>query len=316
MSSKEIVTLTLNPALDLSSSVDQVVPTHKLRCALPVAEPGGGGINVARVCARLGESTAAIAALGGSTGEQIRELLEAEGLAVHSIEIDGETRQSMSVIETTSGKEFRFVFPGPTVRPDDIDRCCHQVTALAKDASCLVISGSMPPGVDGGVIADIVRSLPGVPVIVDTAGPALRTAIETGCHLAKPSAREMARLVGRDLPTEADIAQAATEVMASANVAHLVVSLGPGGSLVVSADGTRRRLWAPAVDVRSTVGAGDSMVAGMAVGIHRGLPVAESLSLGVAAGTAAVLTDGSTLCEPDAVQKMLPLVRLDETSGH
>ena len=314
MGRRAIITLTLNPALDLSSTVADVAPTHKLRCSTPVAEPGGGGVNVSRVCARLGEPTSAIVALGGPPGRKVADLLESEGLDVHAINVQAETRQSLSVFETSTGEQYRFVFPGPEVQPDDVQRCCDEVSVLASEASCLVISGSMPPGIDGGIVGSIVATLPNVPVIVDTAGPALRVALQSGCFLAKPSVGELSRVVGRELKTEQDIAAAADEVMATAKLEHLVISLGPMGSLVVSADGSRHRLHAPEVQAISAIGAGDSMVAGLAVGIHRSLPFGETLALGVASGTAAVLTEGSTLCEPQAVAELLSIV-LDQNGN-
>lgn len=303
-----IVTVTLNPALDVSSAVDVVVPDHKLRCERAVFEPGGGGVNVARVCQRLGQQALAVLPTGGSVGAKIGELLDAESLPWRAVPAVEETRQSISITETSSGKQFRFVLPGPGLSSDEIQGCTDAVAEAAADARCVVISGSMPNGADTDVVARIVERLDDTMVIIDTSGPALAAAMTSGAYLVKPSARELALLVDRPLETEDEIADAAVELMSRSNVEVLVASIGAGGAIAVTADGSAIRFRAPTVRVRSAVGAGDSMVAGMAVGLQRGLGIEESVALGVAAGTAAVLTDGTELCAAHDVERLLPNV--------
>ena len=303
-----IVTVTLNPALDVSSSVDVVVPEHKLRCDRAVFEPGGGGVNVARVCQRLGQETLAVLPIGGTVGAKIGQLLDAESLPWRSIPVIEETRQSISIVETSSQKQFRFVLPGPGMTVDELDQCGDAVVDAAEGARCVVISGSMPRDADPGFISRLVERLPDATVIIDTSGPALAAAMNSGAHLVKPSARELSALVDRPLDTEQDIVEAAVELIGRSNVEVLVASIGAGGAIAVTADGTATRFRAPTVKVRSAVGAGDSMVAGMAVGIQRGLSTTEAVALGVAAGTAAVLTDGTELCAAHDVERLLPSV--------
>lgn len=311
-----IVTLTLNPALDISLHVDAVVPQHKIRTDPPRYDPGGGGLNVSRVCRRLGEPTTTIAPVGGPPGQRMLELLnadtESDGSAndVRMVPIQGDTRQSITVLGRQSGDEYRFVLPGPSLSPEEIDTCRTEVLQAAESCRCLVVSGSMPPGVDDGFVEDLVDQLDDCLVIVDTSGSALRAALTSRAYLVKPSARELASLVDADLITEADVTSAAHEVMGWANVEVLVVSIGAGGSIIVTDDETFR-LRAPTVQVRSAVGAGDSMVAGMAVGIHRGLDLPQAVALGIAAGSAAVLTDGTELCRAADVERLLPLVQMN-----
>lgn len=304
MADAAIVTLTLNPALDVSSSVPVVAPSHKLRCSAPQAEPGGGGINVTRVCRRLGEESIAVVPLGGPAGLRVAGLLTDEGIDARSIAVAGETRESLSITEDSTGHQYRFVMPGPTLTGDEVAACHRATVAAAAGARCLVISGSFPDGADPALIADLVRDLPDVKVVVDTSGPALEAALASGAHLVKPSARELALAVGRTLHTETDVADAAVEVHRRGRVDVIVASIGAGGAIVISDDGLLR-LRAPSVQVRSAVGAGDSMVAGLAVGIQRGLPIAEAAALGVAAGTATVLTEGTGLCRPEDVERLL-----------
>lgn len=307
MADVPIVTLTLNPALDVSSSVPVVSPSHKLRCARPVREPGGGGINVTRVCRRLGEPSVAVVPLGGAVGRRVSDLLVAEGIDARTIEIAGETRESISITEGTTGHQFRFVLPGPELSAAEVDAAVAAATEAAAGARCLVVSGSMPDGVDPNVIADLVAAVGDTRVLVDTSGPALAAALQSGAHLVKPSARELAQVVGHTLDTEADITEAAVEIHRSGKVDVLVASIGAGGAVVIDGRGVHR-LRAPSVQVRSTVGAGDSMVAGMAVGLQRGLTADRATALGVAAGTAAVLTDGTGLCRPEDVERLLDSV--------
>lgn len=306
-----IITLTLNPALDVSLSTDVVVPTHKLRTGPPVHQPGGGGINVSRVCRRLGEPTIAVLPLGGYTGARVADLLadELDAGDVRTIAIQGETRESISIVSNTSGEQYRFVLPGPPLSNAELDLCLAAVAAasLAGGSHCVAVSGSVPDGVDLDIFARLVRLIPDTAVIVDTSGPALAAALQSGAHLVKPSARELAAVVGRELLTEADILDGAREVMSESDVEVIVVSIGPGGAVVLTDDDTIR-LRAPTVRVRSAVGAGDSMVAGIAAGLNRRFDLAQAVALGVAAGTATVLTDGTDLCDPADVERLLALI--------
>lgn len=302
-----LVTLTLNPALDLSTEVAAVVPEHKLRCDKAIREPGGGGINVARVAARLGADARAVILSGGSIGEQLLALTLAEGIDAIPIPIAGETRQSFSIAETSTGQQFRFVFPGPALDQDTVDRVAKVLRAETA-MRCLVISGSMPPGTPSGTVAALVDGLSGVDVIVDTSGPELVAALQTDAMLVKPSARELSSVVDRELNTDADVRAAAEEVVADSTIGALLVSIGPGGAILARRGEPCLRIRPPTVQVRSAVGAGDSMVGGLATGLGQGLDLASAAALGVAAGTAAVMTTGSNLCSAERVEQLRPLV--------
>jgi len=308
---QHIVTLTLNPALDVSVAVELIVPNDKLRTTEPRYQPGGGGINVSRVCRRLGEATTAVVPLGGPAGQRMAELLgaELEEREVHIAPIDGDTRQSISVTSRTSGDQYRFVLPGPELTAGDVEACLDAVVDAANPdfCRCVVVSGSVPEGVDLGFFGHLVERLDHVRVVIDTSRSALSAALESGAYLVKPSARELAFLVDHDLITETDVMEAAQQVKAESNIDVLVASIGPGGAIVATDDGTFR-LRAPTVRVRSTIGAGDSMVAGMAVGFQRGLELHDAVAYGVAAGTAAVITGGSDLCHSGDIDRLLPLV--------
>lgn len=305
-----IVTITFNPALDLSSRTEAVRPQHKLRCSSPTFDAGGGGINVSRVCQRLGAETVAVTPLGGPVGQQLASLLDNEGIDVQVVPIGSDTRLSVTVTEDGHGDNYRFVFPGPALNDEEVESLLDAVGRAAANASSVVISGSFPPGRGGDLVEALVDRLPGVRLIVDTSGSALAAAVARGVFFVKPSARELAALVGRDLRTEGDIEAAADEVIASSDVGALLVSIGAGGAVLRTAD-VSARLRAPTVQVNSTVGAGDSMLAGVVVGLSRGLDLTNAAALGVAAGTAACLSAGTSLCEVADIERLLPLVVIE-----
>jgi 6-phosphofructokinase 2 len=313
-----LVTVTLNPALDVSTSVDTLTPDNKLRCDTARREPGGGGINVTRVAARLGCRSTAVAVIGGATGRRLVSLMAEEGLAVEAVEVETDTRECFAVWERSTERQYRFVLPGPEIDrstleqvADAVHRCIASSGWTGGDSGAkpvVVLSGSMPPGSPSGGIIDLAAALSDCELIVDTGGSALLDALASRAALVKPSARELATVVDRTLETEADILDALVEVRAEATVGAILVSIGAGGAFLALADQPPIRLRAPAVKVRSTIGAGDSMVGGAVVGLARGHDMIDAARLGVAAGTATVLSEGSGLCLPADVDRLLPLV--------
>ena len=299
-----IVTLTMNPALDIATSTDRVEPTHKLRCSVPRYDPGGGGINIARAVHALGGGAVAIFPVGGPAGEMIRHMLQQEGVAHHAIPIPGFTRESLAVEELTSGKQFRFILPGPELSPADQERCLDQLSAAASGAQYIVASGSLPPGVPDGFYAraaELAR-LQGARFVIDTSGPALRQA-GRGIYLLKPSLRELVDLIGREIRNERDEELAARQIIEQGRCEILVLSLGPQGALLATAEGAERFAAIP-VQARSTVGAGDSMLAGIVLGLSRGLPLRDAVRFGMAAGAAALLGSGTQLCRRSDVERL------------
>jgi 6-phosphofructokinase 2 len=302
-----IVTVTLNPALDLSALTSIVSPHHKLRCSPPRFDAGGGGINVSRVCQRLGVDSVAIAPVGGSFGRQLAVLLEQDGINTSLIPIKANTRLSVTVTEEEQGDDYRFVFPGPELHDIEVDALLGMVESEAATGATVVVSGSFPPGRGEELLTALVARTTGSRLIIDTSGPALRAAVQQPAFLVKPSARELAQVVGRELTTEVDIEEAADEVIAAGPVEALLVSIGAGGAVLRTREGAAR-FRAPTVRVNSTVGAGDSLVAGIVVGLSRGMDLPGAVALGVAAGTATCLSPGTNLCEPSDIDRLLPRV--------
>ncbi|SMB87964.1 1-phosphofructokinase [Hymenobacter roseosalivarius DSM 11622] len=303
---KSIVTLTLNPTVDKSTSVDKIVPEHKLRCATPKFEPGGGGINVSRALRRLGSDTLAVFPAGGPIGSLLQHLLTEEGIAQHPIETAGWTRENFIVVDTSSNQQYRFGMPGRELSAAEQLRILDALRSIAPRPEFLIISGSLPPGVEPDFLVAIVQAAnqAGVKVVVDTSGPALQRLVEAGgVYLIKPNLGELSRLVGASELDSACVAEAARELIGDNKCTLVAASMGPQGACLISQD-LVDHVPAPAVKKRSTVGAGDSMVAGMVHALSAGLPLREVIRLGVACGTAATMNPGTELFHKKDVDKL------------
>ena len=286
-------------------TTDQVVAERKLRCQPPRYEPGGGGINVSRAIGRLGGDSLAIYTAGGNTGELLQSLLEGEDLHHRAVEIEQMTRQSVMVLEESSGRQFRFSVPGPALREEEWQEALEVLSGIRPAPSYIAASGSLPPEVPEDLYARVARMARDLDarLILDTHGPPLRSAIEEGFFLLKPNMRELRELAGGDLEDETQQEAAARELIEKDQVRVVIVSLGAAGALLVTEDGCRR-LRAPTVPIRSRVGAGDSMVAGIVLALDRGRTIFEAARFGVAAGSAAVQTPGTELCRREDAEAL------------
>ena len=303
-----VVTLTLNPALDMSSEVEALIPDQKLRCSEPLLDPGGGGLNVSRAIAALGGESLALVALGGLTGDRLAGLIGAEGVPFLALAAPGETRQSLTVTEQTTGRQYRFMLPGPTWSEPDQERVFTLLRASARPGAYGVISGSQPPGVPLDFPARLARAMPGLNVVLDTSGPALREAIAhpiPGLAILRMDDAEAEIRAGYALISRSDTADFAQSLVERGVARQVVIARGADGSVLVDAD---RRIFAKAakVKVKSTVGAGDSFVAGLVLSLARGENPETALSFASAAATAAVTTDATQLCKLDDVLRLLP----------
>jgi len=297
----DIVTLTLNPAVDVSTSVAQVVDTRKLRCGAARHDPGGGGINVARVVRRLGGDCSAVYLAGGRTGRLLGELLDAEQVAGVPLAIAGETRTDFSVTETSTGKQFRFVLPGPTIRQAEWQACLDYFATLTPPRY-LVLSGSLPPGVPVDFYATLARSAAsrGTQVVVDTSGPALEAVLQGGVSLFKPSLQELRDLTRQPLLTEAAWRSAAQRIVSDGRARMVVLTLGSEGALLVTGQQVLRAPGLP-TRVESAIGAGDSFLGAMIWALNRGADEKEAFRYGVAAASAALQSTGTGLCQREDV---------------
>ncbi|MES2929589.1 MAG: 1-phosphofructokinase family hexose kinase [Pseudomonadota bacterium] len=302
-----LITLTLNPALDLATTTDHVAPTHKLRCGPAQRFAGGGGINVARVLHRLGADVCAWALAGGAAGAQVQQLLADEGVPTRLQRIAGDTRENFSVVETTTSQEFRFVLPGPTLQPAEWQACLDALATHTPPPRWLIASGSLPPGTPDDFYAQLARAASGrgVRVAVDTSGPPLAAALQAGVALVKPSLRELRDVMQKPLEHAADWCTAAQSLVHSGAAATVALSVGEQGAVLA----TREGVWqAPALNVPATTGttgAGDCFSAALVWALDRGDAPAEALRWGVAAGAAALLHPGTTLAQADDVRRLV-----------
>jgi 6-phosphofructokinase 2 len=304
-----IITLTMNPTIDVNTGVEHVIAERKLRCRAPHHEPGGGGINVSRAIRRLGGESLAIYLAGGMVGRLLKQLLEQEGVHHRAVDIQQMTRQSINMLEEVSDRQFRFSMPGPKVREQEWRRCLEELFSIQPAPKYLVASGSLPPGVEDDFYARIARRARerGIKVILDTSGKALSLGAKAGVFLLKPNMRELKGLAGREIGAEDHQEDAARMLVEKDHCQVVVVSLGAGGALLVTERGCQR-LRAPTVPIRSKVGAGDSMVAGIVLALDRGKSIAEAARFGVAAGSAAVQTPGTELCRREDTEKLYDLM--------
>ena len=217
-----IVTLTINPALDVSTSTERVRPEHKMRCGPSRVDPGGGGINVSRVIRRLGGQSTAIYALGGPTGQAYRQLLEAEGIIGRVIPIGGSTRENVTIDEASTGDQFRFVLQGPQLSDREWQAALDATEDASRLGGYIVLSGWLAPGVPDDFYAQATRAAHrhGARAVVDASGEALEAALDEGVFLIKPSGRELGELVGATLTTIEDRVAAAEELVRRDRVPH------------------------------------------------------------------------------------------------
>jgi 6-phosphofructokinase 2 len=308
----QVVTLTVNPALDKSTQVENVVPKHKLRCEKPKWQPGGGGINVARVVKRLGGSPLALYLAGGPQGEMFRDLLDEEGLAQEVVPIAGLTRESFAVLEKSSNQQYRFSVPGPTISETEWQECLAKLHDLDPLPDYIVLSGGLASGVPDDFYSRVAEwaGQNGPRVVLDTHDEPLRQAVEPGVYLIKPNLRELRQLMGRKLEGEEEQRQALRQIVEEGWARYVVLSLGAAGAVFAGASGTER-LRAPTVTIRSKVGAGDSMVGGIVWALAQGYSPLEAARFGVAAGAAAVKTSGTELCHREDALELYEQIRME-----
>ncbi|MFT3975121.1 MAG: 1-phosphofructokinase family hexose kinase [Amaricoccus sp.] len=302
---RAIVTLTLNPSIDGAAETSRVQPTHKIRTTGDRYDPGGGGINVARVIQNLGGSALPVYPAGGATGDVLDELMTERGLAFHRVAIAGHTRISHAVFETTTGLEYRFVPEGPAISPGEWLEILSVVDGL--DFDWLVVSGSRPPGLPDDCLISLLHRCRehGARMVLDSSGAALAATVAVGgLALVKPSHGEFRALTGLPLETPDAIAAAALDFVRAGRAEIVAVTMGHQGAVLASEAGTVFRR-PPDVPARSATGAGDSFVGAMTLALAEGWTPEDAFLRGMAAGSATVLHPGTDLARPEDVARLL-----------
>lgn len=300
-----ILTITLNPTVDKSSTVDNIQPEKKLRCSPPVYEPGGGGINVSRGLKRLGLVSHALFPSGGRTGELLQELLTKEDIATIPVPSAAETRENFIVVDTANNNQYRFGMPGEKISPEEAGTFHEAILNASPFPSIVVISGSLPEGMEPSWLRQLVKELKAknVKIIADTSGDALTEILKEGVYLVKPNLGELSRLSGKEELDNESADEAAKQLIDEGKAEIVAVSMGPQGAYLVTKDETVH-VPAPSVKKLSTVGAGDSMVAGMVSVIAKGGSITEMARMGVACGSAATMSKGTGLFTNENAEKL------------
>jgi 6-phosphofructokinase 2 len=303
MKSFDIVTLTVNPALDKSSHFKGLVPEQKIRCETPRFDAGGGGINVSKAISRLEGVSKAIFTSGGATGEKLKELIAAENISFETIAIHSWTRESFVAVDDNTNLQYRFGFTGAVINESEKAAIIEVVQKL--QCKYLVISGSLNEGLPPDFYKQIteIAKASNIKVVVDAYGEALLNVLEAGVYMIKPNVGELAKLVGVETLEIGEVNEAAKKIIAQGGAEIVVVSLGPQGAVLVTKD-TYEFVPAPNVVKRSTVGAGDSMVGGMVWALSQNKSLKEVIRWGVACGSAATMNEGTQLFKGEDAKRL------------
>lgn len=312
----DILTVTVNPAIDLATSTDRVVPGPKLRCGPSRVDPGGGGINVARAIAKFGGEAKAVVAVGGQTGEQLISMVQGDGVTAIAVPVVGQTRKNLAVTDAQTGEQYRFSLASDPWGPQDVDQVIASIAANTKADGYVVLSGGLASGMPEGFHGQVQAKLSGITdkIIVDTYGPALSELIahpHAPFHLLRLDLNEATIAAGRDLGG-IDACFAFGANLIDRGVAKIVViGRGAQGSMMVTRD---RHVFchAPHVQVASKIGAGDAFVGAFVLSLARDGPLERALQWGVAAASATVGTEGTALCTLESAKSLLPHCRVED----
>ena len=304
-----IVTITFSPCIDKSTSIQALIPEKKLQCAAPKLEPGGGGINVARAIKKLGGEAIAIFPSGGYTGKFFNHLLEKENIPIVIIETTHETRENIIVLDESANHQYRFGMPGTELSENEWKQCLKAVEEI-NNVEFIIASGSLPPGVPINIYAQLAKLAKNkkAKFIVDTSGEALKQAADEGVYLLKPNLGELCLLAGQKELHVDEVKDIAREIIARGKCEVMVVSMGAAGAMLIT-NGIAELIKPPAVKKKSTVGAGDSMVAGIVFYMSQDKSLVESAQYGVACGTAATMNSGTELCRKKDADRLYTLIQ-------
>jgi len=309
---QDILTITLNPAVDLATSVEQVIPGRKLYCKKPRIDPGGGGVNVARAIYKLGGSSKALVAAGGASGQKLLNLLAQEDVPVHPVDVGGETRESMAVTDESSREQYRFSLPGDPLTPDVADLLIDEIIAQTPHDGYVVLSGGLAPGLESdypecirSAIASRTEKL-----IVDTSKSALVRLVRqpvAPIYLLRLNQKEAEQSAGHPLENVAETLKFATEVIDRGVTRNIVIGRAAEGSVFVSSSARYICRVPQQGDIVSKIGAGDAFLGGLTLSLARGVAMDVALRWGAAAASATMATAGTGLCELTSVKSLLPL---------
>ncbi|MDT0691097.1 1-phosphofructokinase family hexose kinase [Salegentibacter sp. F188] len=302
---KKIVTLTANPALDIYSTVEKVEPEVKMRSESPKKDPGGGGINISRVLHRLDQENKAIYTSGGFTGDIFAQLLDEEHINHEPFAVKNDMRQNFGVFENSTGELYRFGFPGAEMEESEAAGLLDKLEENLEDAEFLVASGSLPPGISTdfyGRVAKLAQKK-NVKFILDSSGKALAEGLKHGAYLVKPNLDELQDLTGQKAETAEQRKEMLKKILEDYPVEVVVHSLGPDGAFLATKKEIKH-FPAPKVKINSSIGAGDSMVAGIVYSLANNKSLEEAVLFGLACGSATLISPGTELLKKEDVERL------------
>jgi 6-phosphofructokinase 2 len=306
-----IYTITLNPALDRTLWIQKVRDDVSNRILEEKSFAGGKSVDVSKVLKNLGVDNIALGFVGGFAGRELEGRLLNEGIETDFVRVSGETRTNIIIHETSTGKQLAFNARGPEIKPDELMQFIEQLERLPC-GEVVAIGGSIPLGVSPEIYRKIINLVKRcqAKVVLDVDGEALLQGIKALPNVIKPNIHELSELAGRELNGLDDVVSAARSINQQ-GVEIVLVSMGAKGILLVS-DGQQYLAVPPNVNVESTIGAGDSSVAGFIFGLVQGKDLKQCLIYAVAAGTATTLRQGTALCQKDDFERIVPQVLLTD----
>ncbi len=302
---KSIITLTMNPTVDQSSTTPIVTNEKKLRCSNIRYDPGGGGINVTRAINKLGGKSKAFYPAGGQIGNLLEELLKREKIDQVRFIIKEATRLNIHIIEETSDKQYRFNMPGAPIQENEWQHILTSIREFIPSPDYIVASGSLPPNVPKDFyrrIATLSKGI-GCKFILDTTNEPLKQALNEGVYLIKPNLYEFQQLIGDSVQNETKIIHEAQQIIQSNQCKYIVISLGKDGTFLITKD-NYKHITSPFVPIKSRVGAGDCMVGGITLMLAKEKSIEEAVRYGISAGAAAVMTPGTELCRLEDTERI------------
>ncbi|MBE7172930.1 MAG: 1-phosphofructokinase family hexose kinase [Williamsia sp.] len=306
-----IVTLTLSPCIDKTTTAPALLPGTKLRCSTPDFEPGGTGLNVARALKQLGTDPLAIYPAGGYAGQFLQELLVSESIRTSAVPSRSQTRENLIVQDCFTQQTYRFDMPASTLLPDEWQACLDRLNMQA-DVKYIVAAGDLPEGVPDDFYAKVanIANHKGARLILEATGNALRLALDEGVYLLKTSLHELARYTGtEDLPQQQTY-ELAREIILQRKASAIVAEPGAEGAMLVRENEFFHAV-APSVEAKSTLGAGACLLAGIVSALSNGTSINQAVQYGIACGSASTLCTSTKLCRMEDVEKLAPDVKRD-----
>jgi 1-phosphofructokinase len=313
--SKMIATVTLNPTVDKSLTVRGFEIGKTNRGQVDRLDAGGKGINVAKALQGFGSPVCALGWVAGNNGRFILDALSAQGIASDFIKVPGETRINLKIHDPEKGTETELNEPGFRVSAEHLEELRRNIQAHAPHCEVMVFSGSLPPDAPLEIFAELmgIAKVYGARCILDTGGPALQRGLAAAPFLIKPNRAEVEALLNTTLGTRRELVEAARTLI-SMGSEQVLISLGAEGAVGVAGN----EAWfapPPAITLRSSVGAGDTMVAIMAYAAVEGWPFRQAFRLAVAASAATASLEGTQVADLAAAEALLPQVMLEDVDG-